>query len=83
MIPYPPTAPGPWTKDTAETVAWLVDLPRLREEFDAARTRFRADYVELEDGHSAARLVDAVFVPRGDAVARAGTAQSSRPLDLR
>jgi hypothetical protein len=31
-----------------------------------ARERFRADFVGLEDGQSAARLVDAVFAPRGD-----------------
>jgi CDP-glycerol glycerophosphotransferase len=63
VIPYPPTAPGPLTRTTAETVAWLADLPRLRGEYAAAQSAFRAQYVDLEDGHAAARLVDAVFAP--------------------
>jgi len=64
VIPYPPTAPGPLTRTTAETVAWLADLPRLRADYAAARAAFRAEYVDLEDGHAAARLVDAVFAPQ-------------------
>jgi hypothetical protein len=35
-------------------------------EYADARARFRTDYVGLEDGRSAARLVDALFTPRGD-----------------
>ncbi len=66
VIPYAPTAPGPHVSSTGEVVAWLTDLPRLTAEFAEARERFRADFVGLEDGHSAARLVDAVFAPRGD-----------------
>lgn len=72
VIPYRPTAPGPWTTTTAETVSWLRDLDRLREEYAAARAAFRTDYVDLEDGHAAARLVDAVFAP--------ADRQPSRPL---
>ncbi|MGN6781443.1 MAG: CDP-glycerol glycerophosphotransferase family protein, partial [Marmoricola sp.] len=53
VIPYGPTAPGPWTSSTAETVAWLTDLDRLRNEYAAARAVFRADYVDLEDGRAA------------------------------
>jgi CDP-glycerol glycerophosphotransferase len=66
VIPYPPTAPGPHTVTTRETATWLRDLPRLSEEYAEARERFRADFVALEDGRSAARLVEALFVPRGD-----------------
>jgi CDP-glycerol glycerophosphotransferase len=66
VIPYGPTAPGPHVSTTREVVRWLADLPRLTEEYADARARFRADYVGLEDGHSAARLVDALFAPRGD-----------------
>jgi hypothetical protein len=28
---------------------------------------FRREYADLDDGHASARLVDAVFAPRGDA----------------
>jgi CDP-glycerol glycerophosphotransferase len=66
LIPYEQTAPGPHTASTEETVSWLRDLPRLTEEYAKARRRFRADFVGLEDGHAAARLVDALFTPRGD-----------------
>ncbi len=66
VIPFGPTAPGPHTSSTRETATWLRDLPRLTEEYAGARGQFRADYVGLEDGRSAARLVDALFTPRGD-----------------
>ncbi|MFT4085077.1 MAG: CDP-glycerol glycerophosphotransferase family protein [Nocardioides sp.] len=69
VIAYEPTAPGPFATSTTEVVAWLADLPRLSEEYAADRARFRAEYADLEDGHASARLVDAVFVPRGDAPA--------------
>ncbi|MFZ2014693.1 MAG: CDP-glycerol glycerophosphotransferase family protein, partial [Nocardioides sp.] len=61
VIPYGPTAPGPQVSTTREVADWVRDLPRLHEEYADARARFRADYVGLEDGHAAARLVDAVF----------------------
>jgi CDP-glycerol glycerophosphotransferase len=66
VIPFGPTAPGPHTASTRETVTWLRDLSRLTEEYADARHRFRSAYVGLEDGRSAARLVDALFTPRGD-----------------
>jgi CDP-glycerol glycerophosphotransferase len=66
VIPFAPTAPGPHVSTTREVVEWVRDLPRLVAEYADARARFRADYVGLEDGASAARLVDALFVPRGD-----------------
>ncbi|WP_418060561.1 CDP-glycerol glycerophosphotransferase family protein [Pimelobacter simplex] len=63
VIPYPPTAPGPHVDTTAEVVAWLRDLPRLRDEFADARATFRRDYAELDDGRAAARLVDRWITP--------------------
>lgn len=66
VIPYGPTAPGPQVRTTEQVVTWLRDLDRLREEYAGARETFRASYVEREDGHAAARLVDAVMGPRGD-----------------
>jgi CDP-glycerol glycerophosphotransferase len=67
VIPFAPTAPGPHVSSTDEVISHLKDLDVLRSSFAADRRRFRADYTELDDGHAAARLVDAVFVPRGDA----------------
>lgn len=66
VIPYAPTAPGPHARTTDEVIAALRELPRITAEYAEARARFRRDYTDLEDGHAAARLVDAVFVPRGD-----------------
>ena len=36
-------------------------------EYAEAYRRFHDDYLDLDDGHAGERLVDAVFVPRGDA----------------
>jgi CDP-glycerol glycerophosphotransferase len=70
LIDYEPTAPGPLTSDRAELIAHLRDLDGVRDRYAAAYDRFRRDYLPLEDGAASARLVDAVFVPRGDAPAR-------------
>jgi CDP-glycerol glycerophosphotransferase len=67
VIPFGPTAPGPHVASTREVVGLLRDLDGLARRTAGARARFRRDYVELEDGRASARLVDAVFVPRGDA----------------
>lgn len=68
LVPYEPTAPGPHVSTTEEVSAWVADLPRLVTEYAAERQQFREDFIELDDGHASARLVDAVFVPRGDAI---------------
>ena len=52
----------------------LSDLDELRRDYADAYETFRRDFLELEDGHAAARFVDAVFVPRGDAPALATSA---------
>ncbi len=67
LFDYEPTAPGPLVRTTAEVVGAVRDLPRLARAYAPARERFRADYMELEDGRAAERLVDAVMGPRGDA----------------
>lgn len=67
VIPYGPTAPGPQVNTTEEVVEQLRDIEGLSLRWAQARQRFREEYVDLEDGHAAERLVDAVFVPRGDA----------------
>lgn len=66
VIAYEPTAPGPFARSTAEVVSWLRDPTRLAREYAGARSRFRAEYADLEDGNASRRLVDAVFRPRGD-----------------
>ena len=70
LIDYEPTAPGPLTTQRGELIAHLRDLDGVRERFAEAYARFRRDYLPLEDGAASARLVDAVFVPQGDAPAR-------------
>ncbi|MFD6054815.1 CDP-glycerol glycerophosphotransferase family protein [Agromyces sp. NPDC060279] len=67
MVPYAATAPGPWVGTFHEVASKLADLGAVRAEYAGAVQRFREEYLELEDGRAAARLVDAVFVPRGDA----------------
>ncbi len=67
VIDYLPTAPGPRVTTTAEVVGLLHDLDGLRATSAPLIEQFRRDYVDLDDGHASARLVDAVFVPRGDA----------------
>ena len=66
VIPYAPTAPGPHVTTTREVVTLVRDLDGLARRTAAERKAFRRDYVDLDDGHASARLVDAVFTPRGD-----------------
>lgn len=67
VIDYAPTAPGPRVTTTRQVVELLRDPAGLRASTAGLIARFRREYVDLDDGHAAARLVDAVFVPRGDA----------------
>lgn len=72
VIAFEPTAPGPHVTNTRQVVQQLRDLDGLLAGNARKLERFRKDYVDLEDGHAAARLVDAVFVPRGDAPPSSG-----------
>lgn len=65
--PFEETAPGPLVRLETDLIAALRDAPAVAEQYEPARRRFLADYMEHEDGHATERLVDAVFVPRGDA----------------
>jgi CDP-glycerol glycerophosphotransferase len=67
VIPYGPTAPGPQVTTTREVVSLIRDLDGLARRTSAQRETFRREYADLDDGRASARLVDAVFVPRGDA----------------
>jgi CDP-glycerol glycerophosphotransferase len=66
VIPYAPTAPGPHVTTTREVVSLVRDLEGLARRTRAQRETFRREYADLDDGHASARLVDAVFTPRGD-----------------
>ncbi|MFC7496717.1 MULTISPECIES: bifunctional glycosyltransferase/CDP-glycerol:glycerophosphate glycerophosphotransferase [unclassified Nocardioides] len=67
LFDFEPTAPGPLVSTTDDVVDHLRDLDRLGSEHASAYEKFRADYLDLEDGRAGARFVDAVMVPRGDA----------------
>jgi len=67
LFDFEPTAPGPLLRTTGEVLDALADLDGVRRDYADDYEAFRRDFLELEDGHAAARLVDAVFVPRGDA----------------
>jgi CDP-glycerol glycerophosphotransferase len=67
LFDFEPTAPGPLLTTTDQVVEALGDLDGVREQYATAYRKFRDDYLDLDDGHAGARLVDAVFVPRGDA----------------
>lgn len=67
LFDFEPTAPGPLASTTDEVVAAILDLPGVAAEYAPAYQKFRDDYLDLDDGQAGSRLVDAVFVPRGDA----------------
>jgi CDP-glycerol glycerophosphotransferase len=61
------SAPGPWVDTTEEAADRILHLDDVRTEHAAAYERFTQDFLDLEDGHAGERVVDAIFVPRGDA----------------
>jgi CDP-glycerol glycerophosphotransferase len=61
------SAPGPWVDSTAEAADRLLHLDEVSRDHAAAYERFTEDFLDLEDGHAGERVVDAIFVPRGDA----------------
>ncbi|UPK77001.1 CDP-glycerol:glycerophosphate glycerophosphotransferase [Nocardioidaceae bacterium SCSIO 66511] len=67
VVDFEPTAPGPHVQTTSEVLDQLRDPDRLRSAYAGEYDRFRRDFIGLDDGHAAARFVDAVMVPRGDA----------------
>jgi CDP-glycerol glycerophosphotransferase len=67
LFDFEPTAPGPLASTTDEVVDALLDLDAVRRDHATAYRRFRDEYLDLDDGKAGARLVDRVFVPRGDA----------------
>ena len=67
LFDFAPTAPGPLLSTRAEVVRELTDLDGVRVRHEDQYRRFREEFLSLEDGRASARLVDRVFVPRGDA----------------
>ncbi|GAA1530613.1 hypothetical protein GCM10009803_09220 [Microbacterium ginsengiterrae] len=67
FVSYSDTSPGPHIRRVEDLVDGIRQAGEVAAEFDRARERFVSTFMELEDGHAARRLVDAVFAPRGDA----------------
>jgi CDP-glycerol glycerophosphotransferase len=67
LFEFEPTAPGPLLDTTAQVVEAIRDIDAVVDEYAIAYERFRKDFLDLEDGEASARVVDAVFVPNGDA----------------
>jgi CDP-glycerol glycerophosphotransferase len=65
LFAYEPTAPGPLVRTTNEVVAAAGDLPAVRRDYAEAYQTFRAEFLDLDDGHAAERLVDQVFMVEG------------------
>jgi CDP-glycerol glycerophosphotransferase len=67
LFDFEPTAPGPFARTTDDVISALAGLADVRERYAAAYAAFRADYLDLEDGHAGQRFVEQVIAPRGDA----------------
>ncbi|MFD5225001.1 CDP-glycerol glycerophosphotransferase family protein [Microbacterium sp. NPDC058342] len=67
FVPYEDTSPGPHVRTLSGLVEGIRGAAGVAADFEQARTRFIDTFMEREDGNAAARLVDAVFAPRGDA----------------
>jgi CDP-glycerol glycerophosphotransferase len=65
LFAFEPTAPGPLVRTTNEVVAAAADLPAVRRNYAEAYGSFRAEFLDLDDGHAAERLVDQVFMLEG------------------
>lgn len=66
LFDFEPTAPGPKVATTAEVIEEVANLDRLRTRWAPQYAEFTRAYLGLEDGHAAARFVDAVIAPNGD-----------------
>lgn len=63
LYDFGPTAPGPHVATTAEVVAALRDLDGITAAHREAYGEFNRTYNARNDGHAAARVVDAVWGP--------------------
>jgi len=67
LFDFAPTAPGPLLSTRDEVIRELIDLDGVGRRYAEPYRTFREEFLPLEDGRASARLVDQVFVPRGDA----------------
>lgn len=63
LYDFEPTAPGPHVRTTAEVVAALRDLDATAAAHREAYEQLNRTYNSRNDGHAAARVVDAVWGP--------------------
>ncbi|WP_181158587.1 bifunctional glycosyltransferase/CDP-glycerol:glycerophosphate glycerophosphotransferase [Leucobacter massiliensis] len=61
FIPYAETSPGPKLRSQAELIGGIRRAESIRAEHEPERREFIARYMELDDGHAAARLVDVIL----------------------
>ena len=62
IMPYEPTAPGPFASSTDQVIDALSDLEAVRHGWAEDRAEFRRQFTDLDDGHASERLVDRVFL---------------------
>lgn len=61
LYDFAPSAPGPLLDTPEQVVAALRNLPGVARDYADAYERFHQTYNYLQDGHSAARVVDQFF----------------------
>lgn len=67
LVPYEDTTPGPLVRGQRELEDLIRSAETVAAQYEPQRREFLARYMELEDGQATARLIAAVFAPRGDA----------------
>jgi CDP-glycerol glycerophosphotransferase len=66
LFDFRSSAPGPLVSSTHEVVERLRDVDALTRACQADLDRFNSEFNPLQDGHAAARVVDAFFGPPHD-----------------
>lgn len=67
FVSFDETAPGPIIRTQSALTEAILDSNSTARKFEPKRAEFIRKFMEIEDGHAAERLVDAVFATRGDA----------------
>jgi CDP-glycerol glycerophosphotransferase len=62
LLAFGPTAPGPLVETTSEVADALKDLSTVRLRYAQSYATFRRNFLDLDDGHAAERLVERVFL---------------------
>ena len=58
LFPFEDSAPGPWTRTTAEVAARLADLGSVRTRYAAALQAFNERFNGLNDGRATERVLE-------------------------